>query len=246
MFASPPRLRPLPVPAAALGWAALLLALLIAAAAAAPWAVRTVTAAAVATAAAVWGWRSAREPWRCWIAGAPLAAWALGTFGWGGATVVAGAAWIALLGARTKPQPPRWGRPVAAGHSDQSVQPIEPEANGQLSDGFFPETFEPDEFESNDLELGEFESDEPEPDQWFSRTADAIEGELLVPCENGVGTAHVLFWPAFAAPPRVQCHPADGVGRVRPARALPQGVRFEVTRPDGETGPVRVCYEASV
>ncbi|WP_145361049.1 hypothetical protein [Alienimonas californiensis] len=105
-----------------------------------------------------------------------------------------------------------------------------------------PELEEPG-FEE-DLEEDELEG--PEPDQWLSRTADVVEGELLVHCEGGVGSAHVLFWPALPGVPRVRCHPADGLGRVRASRVLPQGVRFEVVRPDGECGPVRVCYEAAV
>ncbi len=256
MFAPPPRCRPLPVPRLAVGWswlgwtgvgwAAVLIALAGFAATAAPWAVRGTLAATAAVAAAAWGWRNGRGAWRGWIAAAPIAAWTIGTFGWSGAGVVAVTAWIALL--RQSPSHAAQGPALHRGRTGSS----------RLEEN---RTSKPDELHEDALAQHEPEPDEPEPDQWFARTADRVEGErgegergagervegeLIVRCEQGVGSAHVLFWPALAGAPRVTCRPTDGIGRVRATRTLPQGVRFELTRPDAESGPVRVYYEAAV
>ena len=85
--------------------------------------------------------------------------------------------------------------------------------------------------------------DAGEPDQTLTRTGDVLAGELRIRCDGGGGTGHVLFWPAFPTAPRITCEPADGLGRVRAAQALPHGVRFEVTRPEW-AGDGRVCFEA--
>ena len=241
MSAALARCRSLPAPALGAAWGGVLLVLIGLGVAAAPWALRAAFAAVAVGAATAWAWRHAPEAGRTWIAAAPVAAWLVGTFGWGGATVAAFAGWIALLRTGDAIPPLHWrlspspisDPPISASGWEEGdrgalgEEPLEP----HFLDA---EAFEPD-----------TEEDEPEPDQWFTRTADAVEGELTVCCENGVGAAHVLFWPAFASPPRMRCEPADGVGRVRAAQTLPQGVRFEVRRPDGESGPVRICYEAN-
>ncbi|MFH5805361.1 hypothetical protein [Alienimonas sp. DA493] len=257
MFAAPPRCRPWIGPACAAAWglsAAVLLTTVCLGLAVGSWPVRATLAAGFALAAAVWGWRNAPRVWRGWIAAAPFAGWAIGAFGWEGATVAAIAAWLALLTTGTVRREPRLRPegPLAKPH-DLGREPAAQAPAVALAE---VRTAPPEralragiEFEDSELDDPEFEEpecDEPEPDQWFSRTADAVEGELLVRCEGGVGSGHVLFWPALPGTPRVHCHPADGLGRVRATRALPQGVRFEVVRPDGETGPVRVCYEATV
>ena len=200
-------------------------------------------AALASLAAAGWAWTRLDRPWRGWVAAAPLAAWTIGAFGWTGATAVAGTLWAALALLPRETRTLSWegarrpGRSERPGRSFTRDRPGDEPSTDPLES----------EFAEEDGAIEEDDADE-QPDQWFARTESGgvvtVAGELTIACEHGVGSGHVLFWPAFAGPPRVIGHSADGVGRVRAARVLPQGVRFELNRPDGGTGPVRVCYEA--
>ena len=203
-----------------LGWAAAV-GLAIVAAAIGPFVPRSAFAAACCVAASLWAWRvsPAGSP-RLWLASVPIAAWVTGTFGWDGAAAASVAALVLLL---------RTDRPAGRKRS----------APGFAAE--LPATPEPEPLAADE--------EEDEPDQWFTRTAtgsaDVVSGELLIDCDAAGGTGHVLFWPAFAGPPRVSCHPADGLGRVRAVlRAAARGAIGG--RPDAnDPGPVRVVYEAT-
>ena len=202
-----------------LAWAAAV-CLAVVAAAVAPFVPRSAFAAACCVAASCWAWRTLPAgSSRLWITSIPIAAWATGTFGWDGGAVASVAAYVLLR---------RTDRPAIRERSRRDIL-AEPPALPE------PEPIAADE-------------EGTEPDQWFTRTAtgsaDVASGEMLIDCDASGGTGHVLFWPAFAGAPRVACHPADGLGRVRAACVLPHGVRLEVVR-RGEPGPVRVIYEAT-
>ncbi|MEM9702702.1 MAG: hypothetical protein AAF907_09705 [Planctomycetota bacterium] len=165
-------------------------------------------------------------------------------FGWPGVAFVAGGACVALFESAVSPEHKL--RPAPEPSAADHTTRYEPDAQASAVGTQLESADQPPELALR-AQIGDrFEEEaELQPDQWFRRTDDAAEGELLVRCEHGVGTAHLLFWPAFSTPPRVECHAADGLGRVRAAHVLPQGVRFEVTRPDGETGLIRIGYEAA-
>ena len=219
------------------GWAGALAAGLALSAAAVCGPAHLPFAALASLGAAGWAWTQLPAPWRGWVAAVPLAAWTIGAFGWAGATAVGCALWAALAWLPREARTLSWEGAQRPGRSLTRDRP---------GDECPTDPLESD-FAEDDGAVEEDESEE-QPDQWFARTEAGgvvtVAGELTIACEHGVGSGHVLFWPAFDGPPRATCRPADGVGRVRVARALPQGVRFELNRPDGESGPIRVCYEA--
>ena len=243
------------------GWAAAV-GLAVVAAVIAPFVSRAAVSAACCAAASLWAWRGLPAgSSRLWITSIPIAAWAMGTFGWDGAAVVSVAGYVLLLRTDRPARPDQHGArgSVAAAVSPTRkrgwgipdprlrvglTEPLRPSGTRSRSaPGCFaepPVLSEPEPVTADE--------EEDEPDQWFTRTAtgsaDVVSGELLIDCDAAGGTGHVLFWPAFAGAPRVACHPADGLGRVRAACVLPHGVRLEVVR-RGEPGPVRVVYEAT-